>query len=49
MQWDELDRLERLTYSARKSRMAGDRSPREAHDYENRTNRAEMGDDLDDW
>lgn len=49
MTWDDLDRLERLTYAARKGRLYGYCAADEARDYENRTNRAEMGDDLDDW
>ena len=49
MAWDELDRLEQQTYRARKGRMQGDYSTDEAHGYENRLHRAEMGDDLDDY
>lgn len=49
MAWDELDRLERMTYGARKGRMRGDTTSDEAERYETRLQRAEMGDDLDDY
>ena len=49
MTWDDLNQLERRTYTARKRRLAGDCTAQETNLYETLSNRAEMGDDLDDW
>lgn len=50
MAWDDLDALEEKTYHVRRLRMHNQHhSTDEMHDYENRLQRAEMGDDLDDY